>query len=100
MVHGTNSYWMTLFQQQGVKVVCWNYRNYGESQGKPDPIITQKDSEEVFKFAQKLTKGKIGVFGRSLGGSMATHVASKFKVDLLFVDRSFGNLNRIVKDSF
>jgi len=39
-------------------------------------------------------KGQIGVYGRSIGGIAATHLAAKFPdlVDLLIVDRSFSSL--------
>lgn len=47
-------------------------------------------------------KGKIGCFGRSLGGTMATHVANNYPdfVDFLFVDRSLGNLDCMSESSF
>ena len=42
------------------------------------------------------------MYGRSLGGVVACHLASKFpnKIDLLFADRTFGNLNTISKRKF
>ena len=43
-------------------------------------------------------KGKIGVYGRSLGGIATTHL-TKF-VDMTIVDRSFGNLHSVAETKF
>ena len=65
----------------------------------PEPFSSYRDSESILKFLIKDLgiKGKIGVFGRSLGGVMATHLAYNYPhiIDFLFVDRSFGNLQSI-----
>ena len=57
--------------------MAWNYRDYGRSGGTPDPFTSLHDSESILKFLIKELgiKGKIGCFGRSLGGSMASHIA-------------------------
>jgi len=43
-------------------------------------------------------KGKIGVFGRSIGGITACHLAGKYNdlVELLVIDRSMDELTGIV----
>jgi len=60
--------------------MVWNYRGYARSQGIPDPYKSYHDSESILKFLlQDLgLKGKIGVFGRSLGGVMASHLAKNY----------------------
>ena len=53
----------------------------------------QADGEHVTKHVKSyLVSGKIGVHGVSLGGSVASHIASKVAVDYLCVDRSFASL--------
>jgi pimeloyl-ACP methyl ester carboxylesterase len=80
-------------------VLVWNYRNYGRSQGTPDPYTCYHDAEAVLKFAIKDLglQGKIGCFGRSLGGTMASHIAKNYPqfIEFLFVDRSLGSLEEI-----
>ena len=46
--------------------------------------------------------GKIGLFGRSLGGTIATHIANKYPehISFLFTDRSLGSLEKMSKASF
>lgn len=79
--------------------MCWNYRNYGRSQGSPDPYTCYHDGEAILKFLIKdlAMKGKISVYGRSIGGTIATHLANTYPeyIDFLFIDRSLGNLNII-----
>jgi pimeloyl-ACP methyl ester carboxylesterase len=79
--------------------MAWNYRDYGRSEGTPDPFLCLHDSESILKFLIKDLGliGKIGCFGRSLGGTMASHLANNFgeHIDFLFVDRSLGSLQAI-----
>jgi len=43
-------------------------------------------------------EGKIGVYGRSLGGIATCHLAQQ--VDMVIVDRSFSNLNEVAERKF
>jgi len=80
--------------------MCWNYRRYGKSEdaflGSLNPYICKMDSERVLDFIlNKLKlKGKIGVYGRSLGGIAACHLAHKYPdiIYTLICDRTFGDL--------
>ena len=58
--------------------MAWNYRNYGRSEGSPTPYSSLHDGEAMLKFLVEKLKltGKIGLFGRSLGGTIATHLAN------------------------
>ena len=61
--------------------MCWNYRGYGESsKGWFDtlsPSISKRDAEQVLAFTVRNLnlKGKIGIYGRSIGGITACHLA-------------------------
>ena len=81
--------------------MVWNYRGYGRTKGTncfterfnyPSPKHICEDSEAVLNYLRETVgvKGKIGVYGRSLGGIAATHL-SKY-VDMIICDRTFGNL--------
>jgi hypothetical protein len=43
-------------------------------------------------------RGKIGIYGRSLGGIASTHLAKY--VDLVIVDRSLSNLEDVIDSKF
>jgi pimeloyl-ACP methyl ester carboxylesterase len=100
MITSPNAYWLNFFLKREINVLCWNYRGYGESeQGfweNLDPYKSKRDAERVLAFAvNKLhLRGKIGVYGRSIGGLAACHLAQKYKdlVEVMIIDRSFRDL--------
>jgi len=79
-VHNPNAFWLKFFVKHQMNVMAWNYRDYGRSGGTPDPYCSYHDGESILKFLiEDLgVKGKIGCFGRSLGGTMATHLACNY----------------------
>lgn len=107
MVSSPNAYWLTFFLKREVNVMCWNYRAYGKSKNpqrccltwcdRINPENIKRDSEKVLDFVVKEIKvrGKVGVYGRSLGGIASTHLANKFPeiISALIVDRTFGELD-------
>ena len=100
MVTSPNAYWLNFFLKRGVNVMCWNYRSYGKSETSCldflNPYVCKTDSERVLDFmVNKLKlKGKIGVYGRSLGGIASCHLANKYPdlIYVLIVDRTFADL--------
>lgn len=107
MVSSPNTYWLTFFMKREVNVMCWNYRSYGKSKnpkrccmGLCDAISPENiklDSERVLDFLVKKlqVRGKIGIYGRSLGGIASTHLANKYpdKITALITDRTFCDLD-------
>jgi len=57
-------------------VVTWNYRGYGRSQGKPTPDNFKQDIDAILDYMKNKVKltGKIGVYGRSLGGVATSYI--------------------------
>ena len=105
MVTSPNAYWLNFFLKRDINVLCWNYRGYGESSRDfletVSPYKSKRDAEYVMAFlVNKLrVKGKIGVYGRSIGGLTACHLANKYSnlVKSLIVDRSFYELSSVVE---
>ncbi len=104
MVNAPNAFWLNFFIKKGINVMAWNYRGYGHTKGAPTPYNVKLDGESILHFLVKDLHmiGKVGVYGRSLGGVVATHIAAKFpdKIQFLFADRTFGNLESISKRKF
>lgn len=82
--------------------MCWNYREYGRSESSwysshINPYNAKLDAERVMNFVLNSLKirGKIGVYGRSIGGIASCHLANKFSdiVEALIVDRSFNEFD-------
>ena len=80
--------------------MCWNYRGYGKSENGffnyLNPYICKADAERVLEFMlnQLKLKGKIGIYGRSLGGIASSHLACKYPdiIQALIVDRTFSDI--------
>eukprot|EP00347_Sterkiella_histriomuscorum_P010954 403374299 len=88
------------FLNKNINVMIWNYRGYGLSLGTPDPYIIRQDAEVLLAYMKtkmNLT-GKIGVYGRSLGGVVTTHLADQ--VDMIFADRTFANFDILADRKF
>ena len=100
MVTSPNAYWLNFFLKRDINVLCWNYRGYGDSSigflETISPYKCKRDAEYVMALlVNKLrVKGKIGVYGRSIGGLTACHLANKYDniVQCLILDRTFYEL--------
>jgi len=80
--------------------MLWNYRGYGRSHGEPNPFIIKHDCEVLLNYMKtkmSLT-GKIGIYGRSLGGVPTTHLADR--VDMIIADRTFANFEILADRKF
>lgn len=78
-----------------MNVLLWNYRGFGRTKGTPSPNILKHDGTVIFNYLRDKMglKGKIGVYGRSLGGIVTTHLAEK--ADMIIADRTFGNFTTL-----
>lgn len=103
MVTSSNANWLNFFIKRGINVMCWNYRGYGKSRlGMSEylnPYMCKVDSEKVLEFMlNKLKlKGKIGVYGRSIGGIASCHLANKYPdiISTMIIDRTFSELESL-----
>jgi pimeloyl-ACP methyl ester carboxylesterase len=105
MVNAQNAYWLNFFLKRDINVMCWNYRGYGESDkgwfATLNPARSKMDAERVLAFVVNdlQIKGKIGIYGRSIGGITACHLASKFYdiVEVLICDRTLSELQGVTE---
>jgi len=84
----------------GVSVFIFDYRGYGRSEGKISEAGFYADAEAAYLEARARADrygGKLFVFGRSLGGIAATHVASKYPCNGLILESTFTNLGDIAR---
>jgi fermentation-respiration switch protein FrsA (DUF1100 family) len=71
------------FTQLGFDVILFDYRGYGDNQGSPSETMLASDASQIWKFATtKLhySPDRIVLFGESMGGAMATRLASECSV--------------------
>ena len=93
MVHLSHTYYLKFFLEKGINVFTWNYRAYGRSKGQPSPETLKQDIEAIYSFMRKDMglKGKIGAYGRSLGGIPVSYISPN--VDMVILDRTFCNIS-------
>jgi fermentation-respiration switch protein FrsA (DUF1100 family) len=90
MMHRLDS--ISLFNKMGLNCLIFDYRGYGQSEGKPTEDGTYIDALTAYKWltqTKKISSQEIIVFGRSLGGSIAAYVAERMKVRALVLESCF-----------
>jgi len=90
MAHRLGS--INIFQNLGLNCFIFDYRGYGDSQGKPSEEGTYMDAMAAYKWLieeKKIPAKDIIIFGRSLGGTIATQLAGKVETGALIVESAF-----------
>jgi len=81
-----------LLHNLGLNCFIFDYRGYGKSEGKPTEVGTYRDARAAYDWLVR-TRGiqpeRIVVLGRSLGGSVAAHLAGNMSVAGLVLESAF-----------
>ncbi len=83
-----------IFYRLGLSVFIFDYRGYGKSSGKPSEAGTYADARAAWRYlteTRKIAPANIIVFGRSLGGAVATKLASEVRPAGLIVESVFSS---------
>ncbi|KAG2456579.1 protein ABHD13 [Erpetoichthys calabaricus] len=88
-----------------VNVVLVDYRGYGKSDGEPSEEGLYIDSEAVLDYVMTrpdIDKTKIILFGRSLGGAVAVHLASEnpHRISAIMVENTFLSIPHMASTLF
>jgi fermentation-respiration switch protein FrsA (DUF1100 family) len=71
---------LQLLNQLGLSILIVDYRGYGQSKGRPTEDGTYLDAEAAWRYlidVRRSPPGRILLFGESLGGGIATWLATK-----------------------
>jgi hypothetical protein len=83
---------LAIFHRLGLSTLIVDYRGYGQSEGKPTEEGTYLDAEAAWRHLTE-TRGiapeRVVVFGRSLGGAVAAHLAANHRPAALIVESGF-----------
>lgn len=93
---------ISLCQRQGLNILVFDYRGYGKSAGRPTPQRICEDGEAAYEYLTQhlqVNSDRILIWGESLGGAVATHVASKHPHSVLVLVATFSSLDDVIKDS-
>jgi len=88
-----------LFVKNGFSVFAFDYSGYGTSDGQAAEKKIYQEAEACYDYLleqKKIPPEKIIVFGRSLGGAAALHLASRKQIAGLILESSFVSAFRVV----
>lgn len=98
--HASFAEWLV---KAGHRVVIFDYRGYGRSEGKPEIGPVNADARAMLAWA--LNAGfpePLWVYGQSLGGSLAVQAAAqderRERIGLVVIDATFSSYSAIVAD--
>jgi uncharacterized protein len=94
---------LEIFRELGFSTFIFDYRGYGKSEGKPTEKGTYRDAEGAWNYLvreKKVKPEEIIVFGRSLGGGIASYLAKKYQPRALIIESSFTSIPDMAKAMF
>ncbi len=83
---------LALFHSLGLNCLIFDYRGYGGSAGRPTEAGTYLDAQAAYDWLIRekcVPPEQIILFGRSLGGSIAAHLAGRVQSRALVVESAF-----------
>lgn len=86
---------LKFFNELGVSIFILDYRGYGKSEGKPGEQGTYRDAEAAWLFLvneKNIRPEEIIIFGRSLGGAVASWLAAKYQSAAVILESTFTSM--------
>lgn len=83
---------LRIFNELGLSVLILDYRGYGQSTGRPTEQGTYEDAQAAWRYLvdeRGVSAEQIVLFGRSLGGAVATWLATRQTPRGLIVESTF-----------
>ncbi|RMB60953.1 alpha/beta fold hydrolase [Dokdonia sinensis] len=91
----------TYFVEKGYSVIVMDYRQYGKSGGTLSEEALYEDSLKWYAFAKaQYSTTPLHIYGRSLGTTFATYVASKNPAEQLILETPFYSIQDEAKSRF
>ncbi len=84
-----------IFHQLGLDVFIFDYRGCGQSEGRPTEQGTYKDAEAAWRYLieeRQVKPNEVIIFGRSLGGAVASWLAQSHTLGGLILESTFTSL--------
>jgi len=92
-----------IFHRLGLDVFIFDYRGYGQSEGKPTEDGTYKDVAAAWQYLieeREVNPNEIIVLGRSLGGAIASWLAQTYTPGGLILESTFTSLPDIAATQY
>lgn len=94
---------LKIFHRLGFNVFIFDYRGYGQSSGSPSEAGLYKDATAAWQYLSKqrgFASKDIVVFGRSLGGSVASRLAVEVEPAALILESTFSSARDMAQELF
>ena len=91
------------FHNLGLSVLIIDYRGYGQSTGRTTEMGIYRDADAAWRYLieeRDLVANDILIFGRSLGGAVASRLASENQPLALIVESSFTSVPDVAQDLY
>jgi fermentation-respiration switch protein FrsA (DUF1100 family) len=89
------------FHRLGLSVFAFDYRGYGNSEGTLSEAGTYLDAEAAYRWLrEREAPERIILFGRSLGGSIATQLATRVEAAALICESGFTSIANVGRELF
>ncbi len=92
-----------IFHNLNINVFIFDYRGYGNSDGKANEQNTYDDAKTAWDYLLKHKKIKpedIIIFGRSIGGTIAAELATRVKAKGVILESTFTDIKELAGDMY
>ncbi|MBS1272511.1 MAG: hypothetical protein MAGBODY4_01657 [Candidatus Marinimicrobia bacterium] len=94
---------LSLLHTLNISIFGIDFRGYGESEGTPTPRGTLKDAEAAWEYLvekRDIPPDRIVIYGRSLGGTIASWLATRHEPKALILGSTFTSAADMAKEMF
>lgn len=94
-------YVIELCHHMHLSLLIFDYQGYGYSSGQPTLDSVCQDGEDAYKYLTTelgVSSDRIIIWGESLGGAVATNIASKYPCSRLLLMATFADLSSLAWD--
>lgn len=94
---------LRIWHAMGYDSFIIDYRGYGKSSGSPDEQGTYTDARTAWEYLvdeRNIPAGRIVLFGRSMGGAIASKLAAETEPSALIVESSFTSVPDIATELY
>lgn len=94
---------LRIFHELGLSVLIFDYRGYGRSSGRPSEQGTYEDARAAWRYLVEqrgVAANRIVLFGRSLGGAVATRLATEHQPAGLIVESTFRSVPALAAEIY
>ena len=87
----------------GIGLLALDYRGYGENAGRASESAIERDGEVAMEYLRsrpEIDASKIAVYGRSIGSTVAMHLATRFPVSAVVFDSPMSTARDVAAEHY